>query len=61
MTQVVNGMLVIEQEPDGTCELCGKVDELRPYGPHGENICFSCGMKDEASTKRMFAQRLNLN
>ena len=36
---------------DGTqhakCELCGKFDELRPYGPNGESVCFDCGMKDE--------------
>ena len=36
------------------CELCGKEDELRPYGPNGEWICFSCGMKDEETTKARF-------
>jgi hypothetical protein len=35
------------------CELCGKVDELRPYGPKGERICFDCGQKDDAMV-RMF-------
>lgn len=36
------------------CEFCGKLAELRPYGPRGEKICFSCGMKDEETTKRQF-------
>jgi hypothetical protein len=42
--------------PFGTCELCGTRAETRPYGPSGENICFACGMKDEATTKRRFNQ-----
>jgi hypothetical protein len=39
---------------DGKCALCGKVDELRPYGPNDEWICFECGMKDEKTTKKKF-------
>lgn len=39
-----------------SCELCGKVAELRPYGPNGENICFACGMKREEVTKKRFNQ-----
>ena len=49
-------MGVIEPEPDGRCELCGKVDELRPYGPKGERVCFDCGMKDPEAAKRQFAK-----
>jgi hypothetical protein len=52
MTRIVNGMLFIEPEEDGKCELCGKIDELRPYGPNGERICFECGMKDEDSVNK---------
>lgn len=40
------------------CELCGEKAELRPFGPRGENICFQCGMKDEATTGAMFTKRL---
>jgi hypothetical protein len=36
------------------CELCGKIDELRPYGANGEWICFKCAMKDEATTSARF-------
>lgn len=36
------------------CQMCGKVDELRPYGPNGEEVCFDCAMKDEAAARRGF-------
>jgi len=29
------------------CDLCGKMAELRPYGPKGEDVCFSCLAWDE--------------
>lgn len=45
---------VIQVTDDDLCELCGEARELRPYGRNGENICYECGMKDEATTKRMF-------
>lgn len=45
------------RNPMGTCELCGNPNqELRPYGPNGECICFECGMKDKATTERKFAE-----
>ena len=52
------GNLWIVPEPDGRCELCGAVEETRPYGPNGEQVCFSCGMKDEEATKRQFEGRI---
>ena len=54
MSQRVGKTFVVESEPPQTCELCGVVAELRPYGPHGEAICFDCGMKDRKTTDRMF-------
>lgn len=48
----MSGRGYIAPEPDGACELCGQVEELRPYGPKGERICFDCGMKDEQTTQR---------
>lgn len=45
-------LFIIEPQADAPCELCGQVDELRPYGPNGEKICFDCGMKDEETTGR---------
>jgi len=38
----MSGLGFIAQEPDDTCEMCGQVDELRPYGPNYERICFEC-------------------
>lgn len=45
------------RRPQG-CDLCGKVAELRPYGPKGEWVCFPCGMKDEKAAFRAFAKRM---
>lgn len=53
MSRNVNGIPVIEAEPDFLCFMCGKVAETRPYGPNGEEICFECGQKDKATTERM--------
>ena len=55
MTKFVNGVMIIETEPDAVCEECGKVDELRPYGKDGARICYECGMKDPATLERMKA------
>lgn len=49
--------IIGQTEPD-KCEMCGVVDELRPYGPKGENVCFECGMKDEEAMKRQFELRM---
>jgi hypothetical protein len=38
----MSGLGIIEQQPVEVCEMCGAVDECRPYGPNGENICFTC-------------------
>lgn len=58
MSKNVNGIPVIEAEPDMICFLCGKIAETRPYGPKGEEICYECGMKDEATTNRMMGIKL---
>lgn len=46
-------------ESDGNCQLCGKEDDLRPYGPGGKWVCFDCGMKDEEEAIRQFNRILN--
>lgn len=48
----------IAAQPPGRCDLCGKVDETRPYGPNGEDVCFDCGMKNEAAVERAFKKRM---
>lgn len=52
---------VIQARPPGRCELCDAVEETRPYGPNLEEVCFSCGMKDEKAMERAFAARLGAN
>ena len=32
----------ISPQPDECCEMCGIIDECRPYGPDSANICFDC-------------------
>lgn len=56
MTRKIGNMIVIEATDPEKCELCGKIGELRPYGPNGENICFNCGMKDEETTRKRFSE-----
>lgn len=58
MSKVLNGMIIIEPEPDGICEYCGKKDELRPYGKNNERICFECGKKDLETTERKMNEYL---
>jgi len=56
MTFRVGRALVITEGDFGDCDLCGAHDELRPYGPNGENICFDCGMAQMEVTKAKFAE-----
>lgn len=52
----MSGRGFIAAEPDQMCEVCGKIDECRPYGPNGEQVCFECAMKDEETTKKKMAE-----
>jgi hypothetical protein len=58
MSRRVGNVIILEPEDDAKCEFCGKVAELRPYGPNRERICFECAMKDEATTRRIMARDL---
>lgn len=48
----MSGRGIIAVEEPQRCEMCGIIDECRPYGPNDEEICFDCAMKDEETTKR---------
>lgn len=58
MSYRIGNTIVFEEEEPQQCDLCGKIAELRPYGPNGEKICYDCGMKDKATTRRMVAKVL---
>lgn len=58
MTEGIGNNTVISKEKSQQCDYCGKIAELRPYGKNGASICFECAMKDEETTKQMFAKRL---
>jgi hypothetical protein len=53
---------VIAPTPDAICEMCGKTDELRPYGPKNGGVrmkvCFSCAHKNEDELRRAFDERI---
>lgn len=61
MTRKIEGGLVLEREKPQQCDLCGKMAELRPYGPNGECVCFACGMKDEDAAQRAFMRALGFS
>jgi hypothetical protein len=46
---------IAEQKPEA-CTMCGVIEECRPYGPNGENICFECGMGDEETTRKQMTK-----
>lgn len=52
----MSGRGIIAEESPQRCEMCGVIDECRPYGPNGEEICFDCGMKDEETTKKKMTE-----
>ena len=58
MTERVGKAIVIYAETPQQCDFCGKIKELRPYGPNEECICFTCAMKDEETTKKMMGKVL---
>ncbi len=44
------------------CASCGKVAEVRPYGPGGSLICFDCAFgtpESKKATEKAFAAQLN--
>lgn len=52
-------IFIIESEKPQQCDMCGKIAELRPYGPpEKQMICIDCGNKDPEGTLRRFHQRL---
>lgn len=58
MTRKIGNIVLIEAEDDRPCELCGKVEETRPYGPRGERVCYECGMKNKPAVDRAIAKLL---
>ena len=52
----MSGRGFIAEEKPQRCELCGVIEECRPYGPNNEEICFDCAMKDEETTEKKMAE-----
>ena len=58
MTRAVPGGIIIETELPQQCDLCGKIAELRPYGPNGEAVCFDCGMIHYEASEAALQKRI---
>lgn len=58
MSKRIGKIAIIAPEPPDTCQFCGAFDELRPYGPKGERICYNCAMKNEKTTERQMRKIL---
>ena len=52
----MSGRGFIAEERPQRCEMCGVIEECRPYGPNNEEICFDCAMKDEETTEKKMAE-----
>lgn len=56
--------IVIEEELPQRCEICGIIDECRPYGLNREEICNECALQDpsltEIRTKEFYAGCINV-
>ena len=52
----MSGLGIIQEQDPECCEMCGIVEECRPYGPNDENICFDCAMKDPVTTEKKMGQ-----
>jgi hypothetical protein len=50
MSQRVGTTVIVEKTEPANCELCGRLEELRPYGPNGESICVECAFNDLEGT-----------
>jgi hypothetical protein len=53
---------VIAPEAPAICEMCGWLEELRPYGPRKADgarmrVCLPCGMKDPVETDRAITEQ----
>lgn len=54
-----DNITIIDGTQHAKCQMCGEVEELRPYGPNGMFVCFDCAMKDESEASRQFEKLLN--
>lgn len=52
----MSGLGIIQEQDPECCEMCGIIEECRPYGPNNENICFDCAMKDPVTTEKKMGQ-----
>lgn len=59
MSKKVGHIVVLEETLPASCQRCGKIAELRPYGQEGMWICFQCGMENESTAVVEFEKLFN--
>ena len=42
MSKRIGNLAILDAEPSMICSHCGKIAEVRPYGPGGSEICHDC-------------------
>ena len=52
MSKRIGNIAFVQVEQPAVCQYCGRLEELRPYGPNGERICYECAQKDVKTTER---------
>lgn len=52
MSKRIGNIFYATPEPPRMCEMCEEVEECRPYGPNGEQICYKCGMLNKETTEK---------
>lgn len=50
-TKIIVPVIAVEKHDEGTCEECGKPEDLRPYGHNGARICYECAQKNKVRTE----------
>ena len=58
MSERIGDVIILRPEPPQQCDFCGKIAELRPYGPNGECICYECGRKDDPETTQKMMRKI---
>lgn len=56
----IGDIVVLEVGEPDTCELCGVLaKEVRPYGPNGEKVCYSCAIQNREAIDKAINKLLN--
>ena len=63
LSTIPDRVIFLEPREPEICELCGRLEELRPYGKKGDDgkrqwVCFECAQKDPKTLGEAFDERM---